>query len=151
MSPGPTTTFSAGDSPGLALWRATLAWQRRVRAALEPLGLTHVQFVLLTVAWWHEEHGAGAATQTVVATTAGTDPMMTSQVLRRLEADGLVRREPHPDDARARCVGLTDEGRARLAAALPAVEAVDAEVFGRIPARERDAFVRRLVVLAAED
>jgi hypothetical protein len=34
-------------SPGLLLWRATLRWQRRIVAALKPLGLTHVQFVLL--------------------------------------------------------------------------------------------------------
>jgi MarR family transcriptional regulator, organic hydroperoxide resistance regulator len=32
------------DSPGLLLWRATLEWQRRIFAALKPVGLTHVQF-----------------------------------------------------------------------------------------------------------
>jgi hypothetical protein len=31
------------------LWRATLAWQREMRTALAPHGLTHVQFVLLAV------------------------------------------------------------------------------------------------------
>ena len=38
-----------GASPGLMLWRVTNAWQRTVRAALAPFGLTHVQFVLLAV------------------------------------------------------------------------------------------------------
>ena len=41
-----------GASPGFLLWHLTLAWQRAVTAALEPLGLTHVQFVLLATAWF---------------------------------------------------------------------------------------------------
>jgi hypothetical protein len=36
------------DSPGLLLWHATLRWQRGIARALQPLDLTHVQFVLLT-------------------------------------------------------------------------------------------------------
>lgn len=31
------------------LWRVTNAWQRAIRAALGPFGITHVQFVLLAV------------------------------------------------------------------------------------------------------
>ena len=33
------------ESPGFLLWHATLRWQRGVAAALQPLDLTHVQFV----------------------------------------------------------------------------------------------------------
>jgi DNA-binding MarR family transcriptional regulator len=146
----PQTEFAdAGESPGLALWRATLAWQRRVRAALEPLGLTHVQFVLLTVTWWLEEHD-GPPTQSILAARAGTDPMMTSQVARRLESDGLLRREPDAADARVRRLGLTDEGRARLKSALPAVEAVDAEVFGRLDPGARAELTRALGIVASD-
>lgn len=146
---GPETRFDdADESPGLALWRATLAWQRRVRAALEPVGLTHVQFVLLTVTWWMEEHD-GPPTQSTLAARAGTDPMMTSQVARRLEADGLLWRRPDPADGRVRRLGLTDEGRTRLHAALPAVEAVDADVFGRLGPDERTALTRALGTIAS--
>ena len=38
---------SPDDSPGFLLWQVTNLWQRRIRAALEPLGLTHVQFVFV--------------------------------------------------------------------------------------------------------
>ena len=38
---------AAEDSPGLLLWQVTNRWQSAQRAALKPLGLTHVQFVLL--------------------------------------------------------------------------------------------------------
>lgn len=38
-------------SPGFLLWHVTLRWQRAITAALRPLDLTHVQFVLLASAW----------------------------------------------------------------------------------------------------
>ena len=43
-------------SPGFWLWHATLRWQREIAAVLAPLGLTHVQFVLLSCAWWLNDH-----------------------------------------------------------------------------------------------
>ena len=99
--------------------------------------LTHVQFVLLASLWWLEDHAEppGAPTQAGLAAHAGTDPMMTSQVLRKLEARSLIRRDLDATDARARRLSLTAGGRARLAAALADVEAADAEYFA--PAAER--------------
>ena len=35
------------DGPGAALWRASNAWTRRLRAALAPHDLTQAQFLLL--------------------------------------------------------------------------------------------------------
>ncbi|HEY3629387.1 MAG TPA: MarR family winged helix-turn-helix transcriptional regulator, partial [Jatrophihabitantaceae bacterium] len=85
-----------GDSLGLLLWRATLRWQRAITAALRPLDLTHVQFVLLASSWWLTSVAGETPSQRRVAEHAGTDPMMTSQVLRALEAKGLIGRAPHP-------------------------------------------------------
>ena len=55
--------------------------------------------------------------------------MMTSQVLRALAEAGLVRREPHPSDRRARALAVTAEGRALADRAVVAVEAADQEFF----------------------
>ena len=88
--------------------RAGLA--ARHRCALEPVGLTHSQFVLLACTQWLEEHGDGAS-QVMVATQAGMDVKTASQVLRRLERAGLVSRQPDPKDARARIVTMTPAGR----------------------------------------
>src|SRR5262249_4571528 len=49
---GVTEGEQAPLSLGFLLWHATLRWQRLLSAALRPLGLTHVQFVLLAVLWW---------------------------------------------------------------------------------------------------
>jgi DNA-binding MarR family transcriptional regulator len=117
------------QSPGFLLWRVTLSWQRRMRAALAPHDLTHVQFVLLASLWWLSEHGDGPPSQTGLAEQAGTDPMMTSQVLRKLAARGLLERRPDPADSRARRLVLTPAGAHLLTAALADVEAADAGYF----------------------
>jgi DNA-binding MarR family transcriptional regulator len=116
-------------SPGFLLWHLTLAWQRAVTAALEPLGLTHVQFVLLACAWWLSGQGQ-VPNQLQLARQAGTDVKMTSQVVRRLETKGLLERQVDPGDSRARRLHLTAEGRRLAERAVAAVEEADARFFG---------------------
>jgi len=135
---------SAWDSPGFLLWHATLRWQRAMRAALAPHGLTHVQFVLLASAWWLGEQGEQPA-QRRLAEHAGTDAMMTSQVVRALERQGLVERLRDPGDARSVRVTVTPAGRERLQGALADVEAADAEFFAEVA---DEALVPRLQTLA---
>jgi len=128
------------------LWRVTLSWQRRIRSVLEPYELTHVQFVLLTSLWWLADHEDRPPTQARLAQHAGTDPMMTSQVTRKLEARGLLERAFDPADSRARRLHLTVAGRAVVAQALKDVEAADEDYFAAL-GRQRDAFVRALGTL----
>ena len=117
-------------SPGFLLWHLTLAWQRAVTAVLEPLGLTHVQFVLLACAWWLGTHGQ-VPNQLQLARQAGTDVKMTSQVVRRLEAKGLLQRTVDPTDTRARRLRPTPAGARLARRAINAVEDVDARFFNR--------------------
>lgn len=118
-------------SPGFQLWLVTLAWQRAVTIALRPHGLTHVQFVLLAGTWWLTEQD-GPPTQRELAQHAGSDPMMVSQVLRRLERKGLVKRTADPIDARAKRVKLTRAGSTHLRKAMPTVNEIDANFFSRV-------------------
>lgn len=118
-------------SPGFQLWLVTLAWQRAVTIALRPHDLTHVQFVLLAGTWWLTQED-GPPTQRQLAKHAGSDPMMVSQVLRRLETKGLVKRTVDPIDARAKRVKLTRAGGAHLRRAMPTVDATDAIFFSPV-------------------
>jgi DNA-binding MarR family transcriptional regulator len=127
-----TRPLAPAESPGLLLWRATLRWQRTITAALKPLGLTHVQFVLLASTWWLTTVAGETPSQRRVAEHAATDPMMTSQVLRVLEAKGLILRTPDPRDSRARLLDVTDAGALLAARAVEAVEAADADFFGAV-------------------
>jgi DNA-binding MarR family transcriptional regulator len=120
------------ESPGFLLWHVTLRWQREITAALSPLGLTHVQFVLLATAWWLNSRGEDP-NQLGLARQAGTDAKMTSEVLRKLEAKGLLVRTVDADDTRARRVRVTDQGAELAVRALAAVEAADASFFRITP------------------
>ncbi|BFV60033.1 MarR family transcriptional regulator [Kitasatospora sp. CMC57] len=121
-----------GESPGFLLWHATLRWQRGIATALAPLDLTHVQFVLLACTWWLNGQGEHPSQQ-ALARQAGTDVKMTSQVLRTLEAKGLVEREVDPADSRARRLRVTAAGAELAPRAIGAVEQVDTEFFSPVP------------------
>ena len=140
---------SAGESPGLALWHVTNRWQSVMRTALAPHELTHVQYVLLATLVWHQAHQDPDArlTQAELAALAATDVMMTSQVIRALEAKGLVERTQHPHDGRARILRPTLVGIAVAQRATVNVERADAEYFAALanPA----AFQSELARLAA--
>jgi DNA-binding MarR family transcriptional regulator len=141
----PASRFPEGPaaSPGFLLWHVTHAWQRAVAAALAPLELTHVQFVLLACVWWLEEQGC-TPNQLQLAHQAGTDVKMTSQVLRKLEAKGLIERTVDPADTRARRLRPTRDGTGLARRAVVAVENVDARFFGG-DADAVTAVLRRLV------
>lgn len=132
------------DSPGLLLWHATLRWQRGIARALQPLDLTHVQFVLLACTWWLNEQGE-RPTQVALAAQAGTDIKMTSEVVRSLERKGLIEREVDSTDTRARRLGVTKRGARLAPRAIAVVEQVDAEFFADVPTTEALRFLRRLV------
>ena len=124
-----TTRFDGPeDSPGFLLWQVGSAWRRAIEQALTPLGLTHPQFVALACLGWLTRDGASVV-QATLGRQMRTDPNTVSQILRGLEARGLVIRERGVDD-RTRRPQLTAEGARTVAAAVPLVEAVDAAFFG---------------------
>ena len=123
------TRFSGpSESPGLLLWRTTMRWQRVMTAALAPLDLTHVQFVLLASAMWLGRNGE-PPNQVQLAAQAGTEVKMTSDVVARLEAKGLIVREADPRDSRAKVIRVTPTGAAAALRAIVAVETADAAFF----------------------
>lgn len=130
MTSGLGTRYESDDaSPGFMLWRVTNQWQAVMRRTLVPFDLTHVQFVLLAALTFRADpHGT---TQVDLAQSVRADPMMVSQVLRALEAKGLVERRADPADGRARRVTVTAAGIEKAQAANGAVEAADAVFFGR--------------------
>jgi len=127
----------ADESAGLLLWQVTNRWQAAQRSVLKPFGLTHVQFVLLaSLAWFSsDEPDATPLSQKALADHAATDPMMTSQVVRALETNGWLVREPHPDDGRALALRITPEGVALVQRANAVVEQCDADFFGVLGSR----------------
>jgi DNA-binding MarR family transcriptional regulator len=132
----------AQSSPGLALWRASNAWQKRIRAALAPHDLTHVQYVLLASLTWMDR--TAPVTQRELARHAELDVMMTSQVLRTLETKGYINREPHPEDKRAIALQPTTQGVELANLATNDVESADAAYFAALSPTQSEAFLSAL-------
>jgi DNA-binding MarR family transcriptional regulator len=95
-----------GHELGMLLRKAYLAFHRRANALMLDHGVTADQFVLLTVV--AREPGI---TQITIVERTGSDPNTVAAILRLLEQRGLIRREAHARDRRARCVFLTAEGK----------------------------------------
>jgi DNA-binding MarR family transcriptional regulator len=139
------TRFKGGpsESPGLLLWRTTMRWQRVMTAALGPLELTHVQFVLLASAMWLGRNGE-PPNQVQLAAQAGTEVKMTSDVVARLEAKGLIARETDARDSRAKVIRITAAGAAAAQRAIVAVEAADAAFFKPVDEAQLVGLLRQL-------
>ena len=132
--------------PGFQLWKAANAWQRHVKIALAPAGITHVQYLLLdTLATLGLEKRP--ATQAQIARAAGIDVMMTSKVLRTLVKKHFVTRKSPRNDARAFSATLTPEGRAVLAKAKQLLQKSEDAFFSDISKRKK--FIANLETIAS--
>ncbi len=138
---------SSEDSPGFLLWQVSCIWQRRINAGLKQYDLTHAQFVLLASLMWLADEDK-PLTQVDLALHAKTDIMMTSNVLRTLESKGLIVRNPHPTDTRAKSLSLTKQGHALAIQAIRVVENIDHDFFASL-GRNAKAFNENLVRLIA--
>jgi DNA-binding MarR family transcriptional regulator len=132
-----------GESPGFLLWRVTGAWQRAMASALAPLGLTHVQFVLLACSWWLGRDGT-PPNQAQVAAQAGADVKTASEVFARLEAKGLLTRRVDPNDSRAKAIDVTNAGRILAEHAVTVVENADARFFAGVDTAAAVALLQQL-------
>ncbi|GAB7051957.1 MarR family winged helix-turn-helix transcriptional regulator [Catenuloplanes indicus] len=82
------------------------------RPLLEPMGLTHPQYLVMLALWQ-----SSPLSVTELSRLLLLDPGTLSPLLKRLEAGGLIRRERDPGDERSLAVTLTDAGRALRAEA----------------------------------
>jgi len=143
----PVSVLENTDDPGLSpvhsfgfrLWHVQHAWRRRLEAALAPVDLTHMQFVVLRAAD-HLARQGDQPSQTRLAACIAIDRMMVSKVVRLLDAKGLLVRAVHPEDMRAHHLVLTEAGRRRLAQAIGIVQAEQGRFFGRLGMERQRAF-----------
>jgi DNA-binding MarR family transcriptional regulator len=122
------TVETPEESSGFLLWQVTNLWQREIKKALEPHDLTHSQFVLLASTHWLTLHGQ-EVTQVLLSNHTKIDPMTTSTVLRTLQRKGLIERQEHATDTRAKTVVLTDAGKKTAKKAVVTVENFDNSFF----------------------
>lgn len=117
---------------------------RRLNAASTGEGLTPTQYSVLGLIAGRGPLGLGELTE-----LEGLNPTMLSRVVRKLDDEGLIVREPHPTDQRAALVRITPAGkevhqriRAQRTAAL-------ADCLQRLPAEVHDELLRAVPMLEA--
>lgn len=76
------------------------------RPLLEPMGLTHPQYLVMLALWEHSPLSVGE-----IGALLQLDSPTLSPLLKRLAAAGLITRTRSDDDERRLCVELTPKGR----------------------------------------
>ncbi|AEG43219.1 MarR family winged helix-turn-helix transcriptional regulator [Isoptericola variabilis] len=94
-----------------ALSAASRAMVALYRPILEPLGLTHPQYLVM-LGLWQDARAGRSTTVSGLASRLYLDPGTLSPLLKRLEQQGLVERRRAAADARVVELHLTDAGAA---------------------------------------
>ena len=105
-------------------------------------GITPVQYAALATV-----QGTPELDQRRLAARIGFDTSTIGSVIDRLEARGLVRRTPNPNDRRARLLTLTLEGQQVLAEVTPAMLRAQQRMLAPLSAAERKQFMALLGTL----
>lgn len=116
---------AAGMAAITSVMRAQQILLGRVDRVLRPLGLTFARYEVLMLLTFSRE---GALALSKIGSRLQVHPASVTNAIDRLEAQGLVRRAPHPSDRRATLAEITDAGRAL---ALKATDALNEQVFSR--------------------
>lgn len=130
---------------GVDLWRAALAWRERLHGEMVARGHAWYGDARSVVAQHLDPRGTSQAT---LVERVGLTKQAVQQLLDSLEADGIVRREPDPNDGRAKRVVYTKRGLAALADAVEVKRAIEDEYRERLGSRRYEALVLALRDLA---
>jgi DNA-binding MarR family transcriptional regulator len=129
------------DSPGVLLWLISQNWQKVISQRFEELNLTYTQYLLLN-GLKELQSKQEETTQTILSGHTGVDVMMTSQLLRKLESKGYVKRKNHEIDSRAKKISLTKKGTDSVQECLKVLEEVDSQFFSSV--KDLDKFTSSL-------
>ncbi len=123
----------------MAIRGVYLALHRKTDAKFADYGVTADQFVLLaTLSRGH------ALTQRELARRMPSDPSTVRAMLVLLEKQGLVEREVHPSDSRARTVAMTAAGKKKFKQLWRASETIRTQMFQAIEPDEANVLLRLL-------
>lgn len=124
---GPSGTMAAVTS----VMRVQQILLSAVDAALRPHELTFARYEALVLLSFSQQ---GSLPMRMMGERLQLHPTSVTNIVDRLQANGLVRRTPHPTDRRATIVEITEAGRTSLAEATKSVTEID---FGLVGLTER--------------
>ena len=123
---------ASGNAVFTAILRSHQMLMHQVDAVMKRHDLTFTRYEVLV---WLAAEPETARALSWISTVLRVPPATVTNVIDRLEADGLVRRVPHPTDARTTLAEITEQGRTVAQAAT--LELND-EVYRPLALAERD-------------
>ncbi|WP_166875490.1 MULTISPECIES: MarR family transcriptional regulator [unclassified Salinibacterium] len=123
---------ASGMSAVTSIMRAQQIMLGRVERTLKPFGLSFARYELLRLLAFTRE---GRMPMASAIARLQVHPTSVTNTVDRLVRDGLVLREPHPQDGRAALVSLTAAGREVVEAA---TDALNRDVFAEPGLTETD-------------
>jgi DNA-binding MarR family transcriptional regulator len=128
----------------LGLLQVAKGLEERIEKALAEVQLSVAKYGVLT----HLVDAGEAIPLSELATRGNCVRSNVTQMIDRLEAEGLVMRVPSPSDRRIILAELTVEGRQRQEAGALRMKALEALLEVRIPADDRPAIRRAMEALS---
>lgn len=89
-----------------ALYAASKEIIKQYKPLLDPLGLTYTQYIVLLVLWEKDNISIKQLCEPLLLDTGTLTPL-----LKKLEAQGLIKRERSTDDERTVYISLTEQGK----------------------------------------
>ena len=125
-----------------SIMRAHQLFLTQANEVLKPFDLTFARYEVLAWLAWNADCGSLSLSQ--IGERLQVTPATVTSAIDRLEADGLVRRLPHPNDARSTLAEITAQGIETVSAA---TDELNTRLFERVPlsAKETETLIRLLV------
>ncbi|MEU4575318.1 MarR family winged helix-turn-helix transcriptional regulator [Nonomuraea sp. ATR24] len=92
-------------------------------------------------------HDGSVRTQAALAEAIGADKTRIIGTLDRLQAAGLITREPDPRDRRARILAITGEGHRLCGSIRARIQEAEDRLLAHLPEADRETFLRALHTL----
>ncbi len=132
--------------PGVLLWNVSKLWQQQLKGALEGIGLSSTNAIILSN-MLHLEVERQRVSQGILAELSNVDLMTTSNALRTLQKKGFINRNTDPQDKRAYTLSLTPKGRQTAYQALRRIADSHQHFFADISDQEVAGLITNLTAL----
>jgi DNA-binding MarR family transcriptional regulator len=127
------TPWDPEASPGFWINRVSRALLRRGDGRLRPLGFAMSYLPVLRAL----ALGRGPLSQRELAQTVGVEQPTMAETIARLVRDGMVQRDPNPNDKRSSGISLTRLARARFPKARAVLVASEREAMAGLSDEEK--------------
>lgn len=127
------------ESAGYLVNHAARQFAVLLAERLKPLGLAPAQNAVLLVLWQQD-----GLSQRELVDALNIRQATAAKTLERMERDGLIAREPHPNDARIKLIRLTDKARALEEEVTGIARSVNQEALATLSEHERGLFLEIL-------